>query len=123
MYGKTQLKRVALDHCGAEITVELYPLARETQKETEAVKLTGGFLGLKWTAASKHFTEVFTLLLLALPVPDSYHCCYRKDSLHSALAEDHSVMSQPQLNHTMLLHIMYTYTWVIVGVVWPGHTC
>ena len=50
---KPELKLIALDHCGAEITVELHPLARETQKAKEAVKLTGGFLGLKWTAASK----------------------------------------------------------------------
>ena len=88
LYDKAQLQLVALDHCGAEITVELNPLVRGTQKAKEAVKLTGGSLGLKWTAASKKFNEVFTLLLLALPVPDSYHCCYRKDSLHSALAED-----------------------------------
>ena len=31
LYGKTQLKLVALDHCGAEITVELHPLARDTK--------------------------------------------------------------------------------------------
>ena len=88
LHGKTHPKLVALDHCGAEITAELHPLARETQKAIQAVKMTGGFLGLKWTAASKNFTEVFPLLLLALPVPDSHHCCYRKDSIHSALAED-----------------------------------
>ena len=84
----------------------------ERAEHHKALKLTGGFLGLRWTADSRKFTEVFTLLLLALPVPDSYHCCYRKDSLHSALAEDLSVMSQPQLNHTMLLHIMYAYSYM-----------
>ena len=64
LYGKTQLKRVALDHCGAEITVELNPL---DTKAKEAVKLTGGFLSLKWTAASK--TSLKSSLCFCLHFP------------------------------------------------------
>ena len=33
LYGKTQLKRVALDHCGAEITVELHPLDTKAKRQ------------------------------------------------------------------------------------------